>query len=134
MSRSNQYIGMHKKAREFYNHLKQTGTVSKAEYIIAYQAFGDDPITGRVFDIVFPTVGIDADSRFRADEGCPRAHGIALPTDENTVGRSENRAVGLERGERENGFFGLLGLCKSHCDGQRIEKGCDDSFHIILLY
>lgn len=47
MSRSNQYIGMHKKAREFYNHLKQTGTVSKAEYIIAYQAFGDDPITGR---------------------------------------------------------------------------------------
>ena len=84
------------------------------------------------FDVVFPTIGIDANRRFRADERCPRAHGIALRTDENAVGRGENRAVGLERGERENGFFGLLILGESDHKGQHINQSRDDSFHSFL--
>ena len=83
-------------------------------------------------DIVFLTVGIDANRRFCADERCPCAHGIALRTDENAVGRGENRAVGLERGERENGFFSLLTLGESDHEGQHINQSRDDSFHSFL--
>ena len=85
------------------------------------------------FDCVFPTVGIDANRRFRADERRPRAHGIALRTDENAVGRGENRAVGLERGEREYRFSSLLILGKSHRDRQSIDNRRDNSFHIFQM-
>ena len=56
-------------------------------------------------------------------------HTTAAP---NAVGRGENCAVGLERGERENGFFGLLILGESDHEGQHINQSRDDSFHSFL--